>query len=134
MRTRNAPGPFLAFAPALEIAFFSVVAIHLLHYWQPLGILHLFEGDYLASFFLIVGVGLLLLHPRIVAAQLSAPSAQHLLVAAFSAMSASLPRHWLVRTYRLGCLAHLPALGAFPCFLVAAFVFLIRSRTPRWPR
>ncbi len=32
--------------------------------WQPLRILHLFEGDYLASFFLIVGLGLILLHVK----------------------------------------------------------------------
>jgi pimeloyl-ACP methyl ester carboxylesterase len=46
----------------VETALFSVAAIYVLHYWQPLRILHLFEGDYLAALFLLVGVGLILLH------------------------------------------------------------------------
>ncbi|HXX14241.1 MAG TPA: alpha/beta fold hydrolase [Candidatus Eremiobacteraceae bacterium] len=46
----------------VETLLFSVVAIYVLHYWQPSRILHLFEGDYLAGFFLFVGFGLILLH------------------------------------------------------------------------
>jgi pimeloyl-ACP methyl ester carboxylesterase len=33
---------------ALEVALFSVFALHVLHFWQPLRVLRLFEGDYLA--------------------------------------------------------------------------------------
>lgn len=47
---------------AVETALFSVVAVYVLRFWQPLRILHLFEGDYLAGFFLLAGLGLLLLH------------------------------------------------------------------------
>jgi alpha/beta superfamily hydrolase len=46
----------------LELALLSLVTIYILHYWQPLRILHLFEGDYLAGFFLIIGLALMLLH------------------------------------------------------------------------
>ena len=46
----------------LEMTLLSLVTIYILHYWQPLRVMHLFEGDYLAGFFLIVGLALILLH------------------------------------------------------------------------
>src|SRR6202008_2394139 len=49
---------------AIEVAVVSMLAVHLLHFWQPLRLLHIFEGDYLASFFLLLGAALLLLHPK----------------------------------------------------------------------
>ena len=50
---------------ARRLAEFSVAAIlivFLLRYWNPLRSLGLFEGDYLASFLLLLGIALLLLH------------------------------------------------------------------------
>ncbi len=45
-----------------ELAIIALGTVGLLSYWNPLGVLHLFEGDYLASFLLVLGVVLLVLH------------------------------------------------------------------------
>ncbi|HKW63800.1 MAG TPA: alpha/beta fold hydrolase [Candidatus Acidoferrum sp.] len=45
----------------LEFALSSVLVVFLLRYWNPLRSLRLFEGDYLASFLLLLGIALLLL-------------------------------------------------------------------------
>jgi pimeloyl-ACP methyl ester carboxylesterase len=47
---------------ALEYALIALGTVGVLAFTNPLRILHLFEGDYLASFLLILGVALLLLH------------------------------------------------------------------------
>jgi len=39
----------------------AIFAVVLLHFWNPLRIVHLFQGDYLAAFFLIAGIALLAL-------------------------------------------------------------------------
>ena len=46
----------------MELLIIALGAVGLLSYWNPLRVLHLFEGDYLASFLLILGVVLLVLH------------------------------------------------------------------------
>ncbi|MGA2427952.1 MAG: alpha/beta fold hydrolase [Candidatus Acidiferrum sp.] len=46
----------------LEVAGASIVIVGLLRAWNPFGVLHVFEGDYLAGFLLILGVVLLALH------------------------------------------------------------------------
>jgi alpha-beta hydrolase superfamily lysophospholipase len=128
---------------ALELLLLSVAAVHLLHYWQPLRIIHLFEGDYLASFFLIVGVGLMLLHVK--AAREGLRARPPLLI---GAAAAGLLLHFLATGW-----FELTATGAwlnvlrwerFPLFLVAVFVFLYglelvagpavswRTRYPLW--
>jgi pimeloyl-ACP methyl ester carboxylesterase len=48
----------------VEIAAASAIVVLLLRVWIPLRFIHLFEGDYLASFLLVVGVVLLLRHRR----------------------------------------------------------------------
>ena len=48
----------------VELALLSIVALVILHFWHPVRIFRLFEGDYLAGFFLIVGAGLILLHRK----------------------------------------------------------------------
>jgi pimeloyl-ACP methyl ester carboxylesterase len=58
----QATGPVSPLRGALEVALFSILAVQILRYGEPLRILYLFEGDYVASFFLIVGLGLILLH------------------------------------------------------------------------
>jgi pimeloyl-ACP methyl ester carboxylesterase len=107
---------------ALEVALLSAVALQVLRYWNPLGILHLFEGDYLASFFLIVGVGLILLHLKIAREGLSARGGVllgagvaglllHLLITGWFALTAT--GTWL--TWQRW--------ARFPLFLIAAFLF-----------
>ena len=45
-----------------EFGAFAVVAVLVLRVWNPFGFVHLFEGDYLAGFLLIAGIGLLIAH------------------------------------------------------------------------
>lgn len=45
----------------LEFAAGALLTVVLLRFWNPLRSIHLFEGDYLASFLLLLGIALLLL-------------------------------------------------------------------------
>jgi pimeloyl-ACP methyl ester carboxylesterase len=45
----------------LEFAAGALLIVVLLRFWNPLRAIHLFEGDYLASFLLLLGIALLLL-------------------------------------------------------------------------
>jgi pimeloyl-ACP methyl ester carboxylesterase len=56
---------------ALEMFVIPMLAVLALRHFTPLRFLHLFEGDYLASFFLLVGVALLLIHFRATRRQLA---------------------------------------------------------------
>jgi pimeloyl-ACP methyl ester carboxylesterase len=51
-------------ARLIEVAMFSVVAVIVLRFWNPLRLVGVFEGDYLASFLLLLGVFLLLRHHK----------------------------------------------------------------------
>jgi pimeloyl-ACP methyl ester carboxylesterase len=55
----------------LEFAAGSILVVFLLRFWNPLRAIHLFEGDYLASFLLILGMALALLHWKALREQLS---------------------------------------------------------------
>lgn len=55
----SSPAKGRAFLDQALVAFASVAILYL---WNPLRVLHLFNGDYLASFLLILGVTLLLFH------------------------------------------------------------------------
>src|SRR5215467_14888016 len=55
---KTAPWPRML----LEFAIGGVIIIVLLRYWSPLRSIHLFEGDYLAGFLLLIGIALLLFH------------------------------------------------------------------------
>jgi pimeloyl-ACP methyl ester carboxylesterase len=108
---------------ALEIALFSIVALHLLHYWLPLHAIHLFEGDYLASFLLIVGAGLILLHLKPSRAQLRTPPGL-LFGAAFAALLLHfLVTGWFELTATEAWLT-LRRWERFPLFFLASFLFL----------
>ena len=56
---------------ALEFAVAAVVVVILLRFWNPLRAIRLFEGDYLASFLLILGIALVLMHLHLLREQLS---------------------------------------------------------------
>jgi pimeloyl-ACP methyl ester carboxylesterase len=45
-----------------EFVTFAAAAVLILRAWNPFGFVHLFEGDYLAGFLLIAGIGLLATH------------------------------------------------------------------------
>jgi hypothetical protein len=56
----------------VEIIIISLVVVFLFRYGVPLRLIHLFEGDYLASFFLVVGALVMALHFRAARNQLLA--------------------------------------------------------------
>jgi hypothetical protein len=108
---------------AFEVALFSVFAIFMLHYWQPLRVIHLFEGGYLASFFLIVGLGLVVLHMKIALPAFRVAPA--LAIGAFFAafLLFFLITGWFELTAS-GSWMTVPRWERFPLFLAATFLFL----------
>ena len=106
-----------------ECAVVSLAAVGMLRYWEPLRLIHMFEGGYLASFFLIVGVALLALHWRIAREQYPvkgrflvgaavAGIVLHLLITGW--LELTLTEAWMTAWRWL----------RFPLFFVAAFIFL----------
>jgi pimeloyl-ACP methyl ester carboxylesterase len=106
----------------LEFIAVSLAVIFLLRYWMPLRPLALFQGNYLASFFLLVGLALLLLHPRLARSQFSAKPLV-LLSAAFAAFLLHfLITGWFDLTLSYAWLT-LHRWARFPVFFLAAFLF-----------
>jgi Alpha/beta hydrolase family len=107
---------------ALEVALLSVFALHILHYWQPLRMIHLFEGDYLASFFLMVGVGLIVLHMKVALHSFRSSTAVVL-----GSFFAALLLHFLITGWfeltATGSWLTVKRWERFPLFFLAAFVF-----------
>lgn len=106
-----------------ECAVASLAAVGILNYWEPLRFIHLFEGGYLASFFLVVGLVLLALHWGIAREQLPvkgkfliggavAGIVLHLLVTGW--LELTMTEAWMTAWRWL----------RFPLFFVAAFIFL----------
>jgi hypothetical protein len=108
---------------ATELALFSVFALHILRYWEPLRILHLFEGGYLASFFLIAGLGLILLHLRLAIQTFRASPVLILGAACAAFLIHFLVTGWFELT-ATGAWLTLQRWGRFPLFFLAAFLFL----------
>jgi len=106
----------------LEFAGVSLVVIYLLRYWMPLRPLPLYQGNYLASFFLLAGLALLLLHPRLALSQFSAKPLV-LLSAAFAAFLLHfLITGWFDLTFSFAWLT-LHRWARFPVFFLAVFLF-----------
>ncbi len=106
----------------LEFAVVSLAAIFLLRHWMPLRPLPLFQGNYLASFFLLVGLALLLLHPRLAQSQFSAKPLV-LLSAAFAAFLLHfLVTGWFDLSFSYAWLT-LHRWARFPVFFLAVILF-----------
>jgi len=106
----------------LEFAGVSLAVIFLLRYWMPLRPLPLYQGNYLASFFLLAGLALLLLHPRLALSQFSAKPFV-LLSAAFAAFLLHfLITGWFDLTFSFAWLT-LHRWARFPVFFLAVFLF-----------
>jgi len=107
----------------LEFAAISMAVVLLLRYWVPLRVLHLFEGDYLASFFLLTGLIVLSLHPKLARRQLRINRA-----ALFGVLLAGLLLHLLltgwVQLTLTGAWLTLQRWSRFPLYFVATFLFL----------
>jgi pimeloyl-ACP methyl ester carboxylesterase len=114
--------PLVAWRLVLEFAAASFATVALLHYFVPLRVLHLFEGDYLASFFLLAGLILISLHGR--RAQRAFLTKWPLLLG--TGLSALvlflLITGWLQLTLT-GAWLTLDRWKRFPLFFVAAFLF-----------
>jgi pimeloyl-ACP methyl ester carboxylesterase len=106
-----------------EIVLVSFLAIFILHYFIPLRALRLFEGDYLASFFLLTGVLLLLLHPKLAMRKLAAKPGVLVGAAAGAVILHLLVTGWFDLTVTSAWLT-LQRWGRFPLFFLAAFLFL----------
>jgi pimeloyl-ACP methyl ester carboxylesterase len=107
----------------LEVILVSFAVLFLLRHFIPLRVLGLFEGDYLASFFLLAGAILMLLHPKLALKTFAAkPGALsgaalgglilHLLVTGW--FDLTMTSSWLT----------VQRWERFPLFFLAAFVFL----------
>jgi len=89
---------------SIELAIIALGAVGLLSYWNPLRVLHLFEGDYLASFLLVLGVVLLVLHWNTLRGLFSTgtidgPRARPLYVTLLAAGFAAFLLHFLVTSW-----------------------------------
>jgi pimeloyl-ACP methyl ester carboxylesterase len=71
--------------PFVEVPLAASLAVVVLKFWDPFSFLHLFNGDYFASFLLLTGLVLLLLHHKSVSALIAGRPAT-LLGAAFAAL------------------------------------------------
>ncbi len=107
----------------LEVASVSVGIVVLLRYWIPLKGMHSFEGDYLASFFLLVGLALLFLHGRLARTQFRAKGAALLGAALAGMLLHLLLTGWLQLTLT-GAWATLERWVRFPFYFMGAFLFL----------
>ena len=108
---------------AIEVVVVSMLVVLLLRFWLPLRLLHLYEGDYVASFFLLVGLALVLLHPRLAAAHFRTKP-----VLLVGAALAGLLLHFLITGwFELTATSSWLTLQRwlrFPVFFLATFVFL----------
>jgi pimeloyl-ACP methyl ester carboxylesterase len=107
----------------LEVATVSALVVLLLHYWQPLRILHLFEGDYLAAFFLLAGLILLLTHVKPGLSQLRTKSSILAGAALAGLLLYLLVTGWFELT-ATGSWMTLARWTRFPFFFLSTFLFL----------
>jgi len=111
------------FRVLLEVSGAFFLAVVVLRFWNPLSFVRLFNGSYFASFLLIAGLAILLIHRKSVRA--SWPTkVKALLFAAF----AGLALHLLITAWFDATLAEAWLSWArwarFPVLLVAAFAYL----------
>jgi pimeloyl-ACP methyl ester carboxylesterase len=106
----------------LEFVAFAFAAVLILRFWNPFGFVRLFEGDYLAGFLLIAGIGLLAAHYKKIT-MLQDSNWKHLLGAAFAAVVVPLLIYaWLDLTLTEAWIT--PARWArFPAVLLLALPF-----------
>lgn len=106
-----------------ELVLASLAVLFVLRDSIPLRALRLFEGDYLASFLLLTGAILLLLHPRLALKKLAAKPGAVLGAAVGALILHLLVTGWFDLTVTNAWLT-LERWRRFPLFFLAAFVFL----------
>jgi pimeloyl-ACP methyl ester carboxylesterase len=112
------------FRSLTEVALASLVAVIVLRFWNPLSFVGMYNGGYFASFLLITGLGLLLVHRKTML-QLGGPRIATLIWAALAA----LVLHLLVTGWSDATLTEswvsAERWARFPVFFVAAFPYLL---------
>jgi pimeloyl-ACP methyl ester carboxylesterase len=106
-----------------EMVLVSVAVLFILRHFIPLRVLGLFEGDYLASYFLLAGAILLLLHPKLALRKLAVQPGVLLGAAVGALILHLLVTGWFDLTMTSAWLT-LQRWARFPLFFLAAFVFL----------
>jgi pimeloyl-ACP methyl ester carboxylesterase len=106
-----------------ELLLASLAAVFLLRHFIPLRVLRLFEGDYLASFFLLAGAMLVVLHARLARKKFAVKTGVVLSAAAGALILHLLVTGWFDLTVTSAWLT-VQRWARFPLFFVAAFVFL----------
>ena len=124
----NDASSFLA-APSVlravvEMAGVSFLAVALLRFWNPLSFVRLYNGSYVASFLLIVGLVLLLLHYRSARSLLATRISIVLLAATAGLLLHLLVTGWLDFTFSESWLT-LARWARFPVLLAAALPGLL---------
>ena len=106
-----------------EIVLVSFAVVFMLRHFIPLRVLGLFEGDYLASYFLLAGMILCLLHPKLALKKFAAKPGVLLGAAAGGLILHLLVTGWFDLTITSSWLT-LQRWQRFPLFFLAAFIFL----------
>jgi len=106
-----------------EVVLVSLAVVLLLRHLVPPRVLGLFEGDYLASYFLLAGGFLLLLHPKLALKKFAAKPGVVLGAAVGALILHLLVTGWFDLTVTSAWLT-LRRWERFPLFFLAAFVFL----------
>ena len=105
-----------------EIGCACAVAVGVLHKWQPLGFVRLFDGGYFASFLLIVGLCVLAIHYKGVGALLGKKWRVLVLAALAALLVFFLVTVWLDATLSESWLSW-SRWARFPALLMACFVY-----------
>jgi len=107
----------------VAVALLSLLMLYVWPYFKPLQAIRLFEGDYLVSFFLLLGFALILFH--FTAARKLAPAAPGIL---FASAAAAVLLHFLITGWfeltATSAWLTLQRWERLPLFAVTAFLFL----------
>jgi pimeloyl-ACP methyl ester carboxylesterase len=121
----NAALPTLPiFRVLLEVAIVSFLAVTLLRFWNPLSFVRLYDGSYFASFLLIVGLVLLLVHHTSARLLFAAGVSILVLAATAGLLLHFLVTGWLDTTFSESWLTW-ARWTRFPVLFVAALVGLL---------
>ncbi len=121
----NAPLAAVAiFRALLEIAVVSFLAVVLLRFWNPLSFVRLYNGSYFASFLLIAGLALLLVHYKSVRALWPTKISILLLASLAGFVLHLLVTGWLDATFTESWLSW-ARWARFPALFIAALAYLL---------
>jgi len=113
-----------AFRAVLEMAVVSLLVVTLLRFWNPLSFVRLYDGSYFASFLLLVGLALLLVHYQSVRMVLAIKISILVLAATAGLLLHFLVTGWLDLTFSESWLTWARWVR-FPVLFVAALAALL---------